>query len=326
MPTIALVGDVMLGRGVNAALPRRSPESFWGSTLPVLRSADAVFANLECAITGHRQPWRRSPKVFHFRADPAAIGVLKAGNIRYLSLANNHTLDFEVDGLRDTLHHLDDAGIAHAGAGCTLANARTPALVDVAGLRIGVISATDNEPAFGAGPGRPGTNYWELDDERVAMAELTTAAAELRSRGAGIVVLSLHWGPNMVVSPPPHFQEFAGAAVGGGVDLLHGHSAHVFQGIQRGKPGLILYDTGDFLDDYAVDPQLRNDWSFVFLLDFTEAGDLDRVRLVPVALGYARVDLATGADFREICERMKSRCAPFATPLTDIPEGLEIQP
>jgi len=49
-----------------------------------------------------------------------------------------------------------------------------------------------------------------------------------------------------------------------GVDVYYGHSAHTFQGVEiyDGKP--ILYDTGDFIDDYAVHPKLRNDWSFMF--------------------------------------------------------------
>jgi poly-gamma-glutamate synthesis protein (capsule biosynthesis protein) len=155
MPTLALLGDVMLGRGVDAALRKHPPERFWGTVLPLLQSADAVFANLECAITRHRIPWTRTDKVFHFGASPEAIAVLRAGNIRCVSLANNHILDFEVEGLLDTLRLLDDAGIARAGAGRDLDEARRPALVNVAGLPVGVVSATDNEPPCGDG-GEPG--------------------------------------------------------------------------------------------------------------------------------------------------------------------------
>jgi poly-gamma-glutamate capsule biosynthesis protein CapA/YwtB (metallophosphatase superfamily) len=109
--TLALVGDVMLGRGVNEEITNRSPESSWGSVLPILQSADAAIANLECAITSHTQRCQRTPKVFHFRADPLAVEVLLAGNIRCVSLANNHSLDFDDQGLLDTLHYLDSAGI-----------------------------------------------------------------------------------------------------------------------------------------------------------------------------------------------------------------------
>ena len=56
-----------------------------------------------------------------------------------------------------------------------------------------------------------------------------------------------------------------------GADIYHGHSAHICQGIEihQGKP--ILYDTGNFIDDYAVHPLLRNDRSCLFRLVFEEA-------------------------------------------------------
>src|SRR4029453_9823166 len=88
---LALIGDVMLGRGVAEEIAHRAPESFWGDTLPLLRQADLVVAGLECAITTHPVPWTRTPKVFHFKAPPRATAVLKAGGMQLVSLANNHT-------------------------------------------------------------------------------------------------------------------------------------------------------------------------------------------------------------------------------------------
>ena len=98
MITLALTGDVMLGRQVNRALRIVSPEQPWGDVLPLLLSADLRIVNLECAITDHEQPWARTPKVFHFRADPSAVEVLRAARVDGCSLANNHTLDFEERG------------------------------------------------------------------------------------------------------------------------------------------------------------------------------------------------------------------------------------
>jgi poly-gamma-glutamate synthesis protein (capsule biosynthesis protein) len=120
MTTLAFLGDVMLGRGVNAELRRVQSESIWGTTLPVLRSTDAVIANLECAITSQQKPTTITPKVFHFRADPVAAGALPIANVRCVSLANNHSLDFGEEGLFDTLDALDHAGVVHTGAGRTL--------------------------------------------------------------------------------------------------------------------------------------------------------------------------------------------------------------
>src|ERR687893_3022141 len=131
MITLALTGDVMLGRGVNETLGAVRPEEPWGDVLPLLDSADLRIINLECAITEHKLPWSRTPKVFHFRADPLAIEVLRAARVDACSLANNHTLDFEERGLLDTLEHLDEAGIRHAGAGRNREEAEDPAILTV---------------------------------------------------------------------------------------------------------------------------------------------------------------------------------------------------
>lgn len=322
--TLAFLGDVMLGRGVNEEIPHRSPESFWGSVLPILQGADAAIANLECAITHQSsEECCRTAKVFHFRADPAAVDVLRAGNIQFVSLANNHTLDFGDRGLLDTLHHLDAAGIRHAGAGRNLHEAATPVLLDVAGLKVGFISLTDNEPAFAAGWDRLGTRYLPIRSDRATLSLIETAVEQLRAAGATLVVLSVHWGPNMVTAPLPQFRHFAHAVVDCGVDLIHGHSAHLFQGVESYKRGLILYDTGDFLDDYAVDPVLRNDRSFAFLVEADALG-LQRLRTIPVRLHYAQVDLAKDEEFAAICQRMRSLCMAFNTQVQQTSEGLEV--
>jgi len=309
---LALVGDVMLGRGVAEEIARRPPESFWGDTLPLLRQADLVVAGLECAITSSPVPWTRTPKVFHFRAPPRAVAVLRTAGIRMVALANNHTLDFEVQGLLDTIAYLDGGGVAHAGAGRNLAEAHRPAVLEVGGLRIGMVAFTDNEPDWAAGSDQPGTNYVAIRSNPPTLQRVEQAVAEARAQGAQVLILSLHWGPNMRQRPPAHFRQFARAALERGVDLVYGHSAHLFQGVEVFHGSPILYDTGDFLDDYAVDPVHRNDQSLIFFAE-VDAQGVRELRMVPVRLGYAVVNRASGADLEAICTRMCHRSAELGT-------------
>jgi len=139
------------------------------------------------------------------------------------------------------------------------------------------------------------------------------------------VVFSNHWGPNMVRRPPEAFRRFARAVVDLGVDVYYGHSAHVFQGVEiyRGKP--ILYDTGDFIDDYAVDPDLRNDRSFLFRVS-VEGGDLKRLELFPVVLPYARVELARGVEREAILDLMQTLSAEMGTTFERREDRLVIEP
>jgi poly-gamma-glutamate capsule biosynthesis protein CapA/YwtB (metallophosphatase superfamily) len=322
---LVLAGDVMLGRGVDEALRGMGPEEPWGDLLPLLHDADVRVVNLECAITAHERPWSRAPKAFHFRASPSAAAALRAARIDACSLANNHVLDFEAPGLLDTIGHLDRAGIGHAGAGRDLGEASRPALVSAGAGRVALASATDNEPAFAAGRDRPGTNYLPVSLEPSVLARVGAMLSAARQAGADTVVFSNHWGPNMRERPTARFQAFARAVIDLGADVYHGHSAHLVQGVEiyRDKP--ILYDTGDFLDDYAVDPVLRNDWSFLFRLAM-DGGRLVAMELVPVKLGFARVGRAGGQEREAILDRMERLSGDLGTAFARREGRLELVP
>lgn len=322
--TLAFVGDIMLGRGVSAAIAAgRRPEDFWGDVRPSLLAADAVVANLESPITAHEEEWRRTPKAFRYRAHPAAVDVLSAANVRFACLANNHILDQETGGLHDTLCHLDAAGIAYAGAGANSEQAAAPVLREVNGVPVGMMALTDTMPEFSAGPARAGTNYMRIDSGHATLSLIRSSVRELRRAGATVVILSAHWGPNLRPWPPARFRRFARAAIDLGVDVFHGHSAHLLQGAERHAGGVILYDTGNILDDYWVFPFIRIDRSIVFLAEFA-GGRLGRLRMIPVSLSRTRARLAVGREFEAIRRRMSRCCARLGAVVALTREGLEL--
>jgi poly-gamma-glutamate synthesis protein (capsule biosynthesis protein) len=328
MFTIALTGDVMLGRLVNDRLKTMLPAQVWGDVLPHLMQADLRIVNLECALTTHPYPWTRTEKMFHFRADPSAVQVLQAARIDACALANNHILDYEESGLSDTLRTLDKAGIRHAGAAANVAEAAAPALLEAmtdqagaAPCRVALLSYTDNEPAFAATAKHPGTNYLEVSLQPATLARIAADIAKARELGADLVVISNHWGANFVERPSPEFRRFARGVIELGADIYYGHSAHICQGIEIYQGKAILYDTGNFIDDYAVHPQLRNDRSCLFKLMF-EHGKLCRIELLPVSLSVAHVALARGEEFEAISAHMEMLCAEFGTRLMRCDEWL----
>lgn len=321
--SLAFLGDLMLGRGVSRRLASHPPGWFWGDVLPLLRQADFVFANLESPITAHGEPWRKEWKAYRFRADPAAVEILRSGNVGFVSLANNHILDFGDQGLLDTIRALDAAGIRHAGAGRNLEAAAAPAWITLPGLRIAVLAATDNMAGFAAGTERPGTHWRRFDDDSLTLAWLRSAVTQVREAGAQFVILSLHWGPNMRLAPSQRFRRFARAAIDLGVNVIHGHSAHVVQGVERYGGGLILYDTGNVIDDYRKFPFRRDDLSFVFLLDLV-GGRPRGLRLVPLRLQPRPLEIAAGTVFQVTCALMHKRCRALGTVLHDSTEGLRL--
>jgi poly-gamma-glutamate capsule biosynthesis protein CapA/YwtB (metallophosphatase superfamily) len=192
---LLVVGDLMLGRLVNQALQHKPPEYPWGDTLAMFHAADFRLCNLECVIADRGRPWSVTPKLFHFRSDAKNVAVLKAARIDCVSLANNHTLDFEDTGLLEMLQILDEAGIGHAGAGRDWAESARPAIFLVQGRRIGVIALTDNEPEWAAVERKPGIFYVPIDlhDTRAArLLELIHQSKE----AVDVLIVSVHWGPN----------------------------------------------------------------------------------------------------------------------------------
>src|SRR5438128_12419491 len=109
----------------------------------------------------------------------------------------------------------------------------------------------------------------------------------------------------MVAEPRPHVHRAASALVDAGATLVAGHSAHVFHGV---APRL-LYDLGDFLDDYRVDRNLRNDLGLLFLVDLTG----DRLEAIPLKLEFAHTRLAAGNDAAWIKRGFVDACATLGT-------------
>ncbi len=322
--TLALAGDVMLGRVVNDIMLRCGVAYPWGDVLPVIRSADLFLVNLECALTAHTNRWfGAEPKPFHFRAEPGAVETLQLAGVNFASLANNHIGDFGPEGLLETIAVLDRAGIAHAGAGPTAAAACAPARLTAKGCRVGVVAFADHPEEWAATETAPGLNYAPVSLSPADLEYVEPVLADAR-RQADLLICSYHWGPNMCRRPTVEFRDFARRLIGAGVDVFWGHSAHVVQGIEVVDGGLILYDTGDFLDDYGTHPELRNDLSALFLLRLGPSGR-GRLDLVPVRIDRGQVRMAWGGDRDWIVQRIAALSAEFGTELLAGPEGLSLE-
>jgi poly-gamma-glutamate synthesis protein (capsule biosynthesis protein) len=312
--TLAIAGDVMLGRMVADTIARRGFAYPWGDVLPVRDRADLFLINLECALTSSTGRWFDGrEKAFYFRADPSVAETLRLGRVDFVSLANNHAGDYGDEGLLETVRTLDHAGIAHAGAGATRLAAAVPAHLTSNGTRVGIVAFADHPREWAATDQSPGINYTTIDPATEAFTGAQSAIDDAR-RGADIVVFSVHWGPNMRARPTRVFRAFARKVIDAGADIFWGHSAHVTQGIELWNRGVILYDTGDFIDDYAVDATLRNDLSALFLVRITPPGTKD-VELVPVQIDNMQVNVAQGAARELFVRQFTTLCAEMGTKL-----------
>jgi poly-gamma-glutamate capsule biosynthesis protein CapA/YwtB (metallophosphatase superfamily) len=175
--------------------------------------------------------------------------------------------------------------------------------VEAGGVTVTVVAATDHPHDYEARADAPGVALAEFRDR---VPEWLTDAV---SRASGDVVLvTPHWGPNMTSEPLPEIRRAARSLTSAGASLIAGHSAHVFHGVAR----RILYDLGDFVDDYAIDPILRNDLGLLWLVTLTRDGPKE-VKGIPLKLDYCYTRRAEGEDARWIETRFRRACAVFNT-------------
>jgi poly-gamma-glutamate synthesis protein (capsule biosynthesis protein) len=94
--------------------------------------------------------------------------------------------------------------------------------------------------------------------------------------------------------------------------LIAGHSAHVVHGVEDA----ILYDLGDFLDDYATDPIVRNDLSLMFLVELDRASPR-RLEAIPLKVEFCHTRLADGVDASWIRQRFRRACRELGTDVSE---------
>jgi len=311
----------MLGRDVNESWQVGPPHGVWGTMLDHLETLDGLVLNLECCVSDGGE--RRPDRTFYFRADPDwTIPALRAGGVAWAGLANNHVLDYGPVALSDTTHHLADADIAHAGAAGSLHEAIRPSVVDVGGIDVAILAFTDRSPSYGAGPTDPGTAFVRFQRANRRTRGLVDRALRTATKAdPDLVVASLHWGPNWEVRPSGRQRRFARWLVDRGVDVVHGHSAHVVQGIERYRGRPIIYDAGDFVDDYAIHEGLHNDRTFLFELAVAD-GRPDGLRLVPAEIDDESAQVADEEAAAWLRDRMRTLSRAFGTQFFRVGEGL----
>lgn len=264
VPLLAIAGDVVVQRP-----PNRCDERL----RRLLTGAVLAFGNLEVPLTTSDAS---AEKAATHRADPKrAVDVVDLG-FDVVTLANNHMLDFGVEGMRDTLSALSAAGVGYVGAGENDREARRPlyrSTVSGDVALIGLCAALP--PGFAASTSRPGVAPLRvlqqvsvdpaLAAEQPGMApfvhtrpyqpDLDAACAEVAAAraNADLVVVAVHWGVPAGFAPASYgvlaeYQRPMGhALVDAGADLVVGHHPHVVQPVEEYRGALIAYSIGNFV-------------------------------------------------------------------------------
>jgi poly-gamma-glutamate synthesis protein (capsule biosynthesis protein) len=158
--TLALAGDTMLTRKLTPFKEER-----FMALRGILTGCDAAFANLEGTVHNWEEGTPGITQGTFMTTEPRLLDDLKWLGVNMVSCANNHAFDYGEDGVRANLRHLHEAGMAHAGTGKNLTEARAPGYLDTPNGRLALIAATATfRPWNQAGEqrpdlrGRPGIN------------------------------------------------------------------------------------------------------------------------------------------------------------------------
>ncbi len=247
--TVAFGGDVHFEDEIAARLAE-NPETALGPIASVLSDADVAMVNLETAITTGGDP---APKKYTFRAPPAAFRALDAAGVDVVTMANNHGMDFGLEGLRDSLDAARQHDFPVVGIGRDAEQAYAPHMVTVGGQRLAFIGVTqvmnldllDEWTSTEDQPGLASAKQPGLESlQEVQRLVRTVRAADER---AGAVIVYLHWGRSGEPCPLPRQQRLARTLIDAGADVLVGAHAHrlLAGGFLRGS--YVHYGLGNFV-------------------------------------------------------------------------------
>ncbi|HEX6384551.1 MAG TPA: CapA family protein [Anaerolineae bacterium] len=317
---LLLGGDTMLGRGVNEVIKRAGPAYPLAS---LTRAADLFWVNLECAISPRNIVYSGPAKRFYFRADPVAAETLTHAGVGLVTLANNHALDADYDGLRDTLSILAEKGIDSVGAGENIIAASRPVFIEAQEQRLGVLAYCDHQSDFAATLERPGIRYVDVED--AGLPDLLAAEVEALALQVDHVVVAFHWQPNWVRHVPQYYRSLAKRLIEAGATIIWGHSPHHFQGVEWLDNSVVLYATGDLVDDYALHPHFRNDRQLLFQVVLSHEG-VERVLVYPLELEFAHTQPALAEVRQWIIRRFTEMCDEVGSRVEPQDEWLEVLP
>ena len=233
-----------------------------------ISSADISIGNLECVFVDSLITGTFYHKKILFPAYGESVEGLKLAGFDYLSLANNHALDFGIEGVQSTIEVLEKNGITPAGIDST-----NPVYIRKKGFTVALFCLWMNSKGLRMVDRKKG--YSEMSGE--------TLAGEIKRAGktAGIVILFIHWGKEYNSYPSDSQKNLAHLVAQAGADIVIGHGPHQMQGIERHGKCLIAYSLGNCVFDQKYE---ETKIGLVLRAHFNRKNELVDTDILPVSI------------------------------------------
>ena len=220
--TITAVGDCTLGGDIPTGAYKSfasyydqyGPDYFFANVRELFASDDLTIVNLEGPLTTSEKIRGRK---FNFRGLPEYVSILSGSSVEICNVANNHALDFGMDGLLETADVLEGADIGVSGFGRMY-------YTDVKGVRVGSLGFTE----------------WDFTQKQIE------AAVRTARENCDLLIVSIHWGEEGSHMATSAQKRLGRAIVDAGADVVLGTHSHVYGGVELYNGKYIVYSLGNF--------------------------------------------------------------------------------
>lgn len=236
--TFLAFGDVNLGRSVGQKIIKSDPHFPFRRYRISDDSADIVFANLECQISDQKGETGHPKFNLIFTAPPEAIATLQQSGITIISTANNHSLDYGIGALMETVDRLRQANIPFVGTSKTVDQLFKPLKYENNNIKFAIFAVT----SFVNMTFKDWRNYVATPDTLRLLQEIQAVRDSV-----DVIIMSYHGGVEYIPRPAQKVKDFAEWSVAHGVDIFLGHHPHVTYGIQKKEKSFIVHSLGNFV-------------------------------------------------------------------------------
>jgi poly-gamma-glutamate synthesis protein (capsule biosynthesis protein) len=296
---IACVGDIMcgdsfsrIGMGVTRSLDKYGRGFVPPDIIDIFKRHNLVLCNLECVFSdiGRKEKSLRS---LHMRGRPKTIQYLADWGITAANVANNHILEQGQNCAIDTVLQLNKAGIKAIGAGKRglFEPGIEAAEIDFGGQEMAVLGLCLLKEKYTFNGGGSLNEVLE--------------AVKTKAREGNFVIVSVHWGDEMMDRPSLEQRKTARLLVDAGAKLVVGHHPHIIQGVENVGSGLVAYSLGNFIFDGSSE---ATGWSMILSIAVS-AGEIVKWEGIPIIRGDDyRPALASGIRKEDLERRIVQRC------------------
>lgn len=251
---IFISGDFAPRHRASEVIRNKDFSLLFGDVLPYIKQADISITNLESPLIDEGNPIPKTGP--NLKSPTDSIEALKYAGFDMVTLANNHMMDFGVEGLNSTISICKKNGIRCIGAGPNITEASKVCYIDKKGKTIAFINCCENEWSTTDGD-KPGCNplnevniYYQIQEAKA---------------NADYVILIIHGGHETYELPSPRMKKLYRWFIDLGVDAVIGHHTHCYSGseIYKGKP--IVYSLGNFIFDSNIRDASWNYGAFAIL-------------------------------------------------------------